>query len=386
MKLGCLQKHWLKRWKHWGETMDSPPAIPDGELETDLDFIKQITIFATCAILIAVGIFAYMIFTGEILLNGPSALVLEKEENYDSLVEFDSVDNLSGDGVDVCMVDSGIDMTHTDLSDLRLADWSDFIGSGSSPYDDNGHGTMMAGILVADGALSGLARDINLYVAKALSGSGEGDDATVAEAIDWCISKNVNIISLSLGGNASGFSIILGDAVEDAVEDAYNAGIVVIAAAGNDGGSGDDGDVSSPGIVDTVICVGGVDINGNQWDGSSIGDNNGRIWPPMLPRNSPDEKPEVVAPAHKVPVIMPGDEWGLSSGTSAATVYVTAAVALMFEEYPELKDGGTDMLNDLKQWIADSSKKKSGQENHDDHYGYGLLQMEKLIDAAQPTA
>lgn len=386
MKLGCLQKHWLKRWKRWGESMDSPPAIPDGELETDLDFIKQITIFATCLILIAVGIFAYMIFTGEILLNGPSALVLEKEENYDSLVEFDSVDNLSGDGVDVCMVDSGIDMTHTDLSDLRLADWSDFIGSGSSPYDDNGHGTMMAGILVADGALSGLARDVNLYVAKALSGSGEGDDATVAEAIDWCISKNVNIISLSLGGNASGFSIILGDAVEDAVEDAYNAGIVVIAAAGNDGGSGDDGDVSSPGIVDTVICVGGVDINGNQWDGSSIGDNNGRIWPPMLPRNSPDEKPEVVAPAHKVPVIMPGDEWGLSSGTSAATVYVTAAVALMFEEYPELKDGGTDMLDDLKQWIADSSKKKSGQENHDDHYGYGLLQMEKLIDAAQPTA
>ena len=366
--------------------MDSPPAIPDGELETDLDFIKQITIFATCVILIAVGIFAYMIFTGEILLNGPSALVLEKEENYDSLVEFDSVDNLSGDGVDVCMVDSGINMTHTDLSDLRLADWSDFIGSESSPYDDNGHGTMMAGILVADGALSGLARDVNLYVAKALSGSGEGDDATVAEAIDWCISKNVNIISLSLGGNASGFSIILGDAVEDAVEDAYNAGIVVIAAAGNDGGSSDDGDVSSPGIVDTVICVGGVDINGNQWDGSSIGDNNGRLWPPMLPRNSPDEKPEVVAPAHKVPVIMPGDEWGLSSGTSAATVYVTAAVALMFEEYPELKDGGTDMLDDLKQWIADSSKKKSGQENHDDHYGYGLLQMEKLIDAAQPTA
>jgi len=361
------------------------PEIPDGELESDLDFIKQITIIATGVILIAAGVFAYMIFTGEISLSGPTALVLEKEEDFDKLVQYNSVDHLSGNGVDVCMVDSGIDMTHSDLSNLNLADWSDFIGSKSNPYDDNGHGTMMAGILVADGGLTGLAIDVNLYVAKALSGGGEGDDATVAQAIDWCVSKNVNIISLSLGGNASGFSIILGDAVEDAVENAYDAGIVVIAAAGNDG-QNDDGDVSSPGIVDTVICVGGVDVNGNLWEGSSIGDNNGRIWPPMLPRNSPDEKPEVVAPGHKVPVIMLGDNWGLSSGTSAATVYVTGAVALMFEAHPELKDGGTAMLDNLKQWIADSSKKSSGQDNHDDHYGYGMLQMDDLIQAAAPSS
>ena len=102
----------------------------------------------------------------------------------------------------------------------------------------------------------------------------------------------------------------------------------------------------------------------------------------MMPRNSPDEKPEVVAPGHKVPVIMLGDNWGLSSGTSAATVYVTGAIALMLEANPDLKDGGSDMLDDLKQWIADSSQKRSGQENHDDYYGYGLLQMEELISLA----
>jgi len=370
---------------HWGEIVQPAPHIPDGELDTDLDFFKQVTVFATIVVLLAVGIFTYMIYTGEIRLSGPSALILEREEDFDNLVQFNSVDHLSGDGVDVCMVDSGIDMTHSDLSELNLADWSDFIGNKDAPYDDNGHGTMMAGILVADGELTGLATDVDLYVAKALSGSGEGDDATVAEAIDWCVSNNVHIISLSLGGNASGFSIILGDAVETAVENAYDAGIVVIAAAGNDGGSNDDGDVSSPGIVQTVICVGGVDIDGNIWSGSSIGDNNGRLWPPMLPRNSPDEKPEVVAPAHKVPVIMLDNEWGRSSGTSAATVYVTGAVALMFEEYPDLKDGGTNMLDDLKQWIADSSLKRSGQNNHDDYYGYGMLQMDDLIDAAGTT-
>ena len=362
--------------------MQPAPQIPDGELETDLDFIQQLTVFASCVILIAVGIFAYMIYTGEISLSGPSALVFEKEEDFDRLVQFDQVDEYSGKGVSVCMVDSGIDMSHGDLSELNLADWSDFIGNGDEPYDDNGHGTMMAGILVADGSLTGLAVDVDLYVAKALSGNGEGNDETVAEAINWCIAKDVNIISLSLGGNASGFSIILGDQVEDAVENAYNEGIVVVAAAGNDGGANDDGDVASPGIVDTVICVGGVDSNGNIWSGSSVGDNNGRLWPPMMPRNSPDEKPEVVAPGHEVPVIMPGNNWGLSSGTSAATVYVTGAIALLLEANPNLKGGGTDVLDNLKQWIADSSKKKSGQENHDDYYGYGLLQMDELFSQA----
>ena len=134
--------------------MQPAPHIPDGELETDLDFIKQLTVFASSILLIAVGVFAYMIFTGEISLSGPSALVLEKEEDFDRLVQYDIVDSYSGEGVSVCMVDSGIDMTHSDLSELNLADWSDFISNQDSPYDDNGHGTMMAGILVAEGAVS----------------------------------------------------------------------------------------------------------------------------------------------------------------------------------------------------------------------------------------
>lgn len=362
--------------------MSMLPPIPDAKIEDDLDFMRVVTIVSSALILIAVGWYGWLILAGEISLTGPSSIVLDKEEDFDSLIQYNSVDQYSGDGVDVCMVDSGIDMTHSDLSNLNLADWSDFISSRSEPYDDHGHGTMMAGILVADGGLSGIAIDVNLYVAKALSGNGEGDDSTVAQAIDWCVTKNVNIISLSLGGNASGFSIILGDAVEDSVEAAYDAGIVVVAAAGNDG-ENDDGDVASPGIVDTVICVGGVDVNGNLWSGSSVGDNNGRLFPPMLPRNSPDEKPEVVAPAHKVPVIMLNNNWGLSSGTSAATVYVTGAIAILFESNPDLKDGGTDMLDNLKQWIADSSKKRGGQENHDNHYGYGMLQMSDLLVESQ---
>ena len=362
--------------------MDELIPIPEAEVEDDLDFIKMITIFASAILLIGVGMFTWQILAGEISLFGPSSLVLEKEESFHSLIQYDDVDGLSGNGVGVCIVDSGIDVEHQDLENLNLAGWSDFVGTSSTPYDDNGHGTSMAGILVADGGLTGIARGVDLYVAKALSNDGEGNDATVAEAIDWCITNEVDIISLSLGGSPSGFSIILGDAVEDAVESAYDAGIVVIAAAGNDG-ENDDGDVASPGIVDTVICVGGVKDSGDLWGGSSIGDNDGRLWPPLLPRNSPDEKPEVVAPAHDVPVISISGEWGLSSGTSAATVFVTGAVALMFDDKPELMEGGPDMLDNLKQWIVDSSKMRSDQNGHDDHYGYGMLQMKDLIEASQ---
>ena len=362
--------------------MEELPSIPDAEIDVDFDFIKKLTTVAVSILFVVFGYYTWQIISGDLSWNGPSNLVLEQEEDFKSLIQYDEVDNFSGSGVDVCIVDSGIAATHRDLEEMNLADWSDFIGSSTEPYDDNDHGTMMAGILVADGGLSGIAMDVNLYVAKALAANGSGDDATVAQAIDWCISKDVDIISLSLGGATSGASVIFGDDVESAVDSAYDQGIVVVAAAGNDG-SNDDGDVASPGTVDTVICVGGVDANGNLWSGSSIGDNDGRIWPILLPRNSPNEKPEVVAPAESVPVIIPGDSWIMASGTSAATVFVTGAIAILFEAYPELMDGGTDMLDNLKQWIVDSSKTSDGQDGHDDHYGYGLLQINGLLEASQ---
>jgi len=367
---------------HWDDKMDSEIQSAIIEPEEDFDFIKQLTVIASAILVCSALWFVWQVWDGSISLTGPSSFVTEKEENFDSLVQYDSVDHLSGKDVAVCIVDSGIEESHPDLDNMNLAGWTDFIGNKSSPYDDNGHGTMMAGILVADGGLSGIAKNVELYVAKALSGEGTGSDNTVAQAIDWCITNNVNIISLSLGGATSGASIIFGDAVENAVDDAYDAGIVVVAAAGNDG-ENDDGDVASPATVSTVICVGGVDDLGRIWSGSSVGDNNGRLWPLLLPRNDPDRKPEVVAPGHEVPVIMTGGGWGISSGTSAATVYVTGAIALMFENNPDLKTGGTDMVDNVKDWIMSSSKMKDGQQEHDDYYGYGLIQFDALIEASQ---
>ena len=316
----------------------------------------------------------------------PTAGALEAQEVYGELIQT-NIKDLDGTGVRVCIVDSGIDTTHKDLSGMNLVAWRDFVNNQEQPYDDQGHGTSMAGILVADGWMEGVAPKVELVVAKALSGNGTGDDGVVADAIDWCVDQNVQIISLSLGG-APGlipFSIFGGRDSSDAADDAIDQGIVVIAAAGNDGGPDDDGDVAHPSSERLVISVGGHTEDGSHWSGSSTGDNNGNLIPLILPRQDPHKKPEVVAPAEGVPVINNDGTWSIVDGTSAATVFVTGAIALLLEAVPSLAanetSGSSDSVIQIKQAIMDTSKPLPGQDGHDDDYGYGMLQIENLINS-----
>jgi serine protease AprX len=140
--------------------------------------------------------------------------------------------------------------------------------------------------------------------------------------------------------------------------------------------------------VEDVICVGGIIRNGGIWTGSSKGDNNGRLWPnPILPRGDPDMKPEVVAPGHEVPVLMAtgvGNEawWGWSSGTSAATAWMSGALALLLEYDPDLQrenSQGRTSIQNVKAMIMENSQMKEGQSEHDDHYGYGHLRVDLII-------
>ena len=175
------------------------------------------------------------------------------------------------------------------------------------------------------------------------------------------------------------FSIGSGRTSGDAANDAIDAGVYVVAAAGNDG-EDDDGDVAHPSSEAGVISVGGVTIKGTHWSGSSKGDNNGRLLPlPILmPRGDPNKKPEVVAPAEGVPVLTEDGGWGIADGTSAATVYVTGALCLLLEQKPELKpeaSNGADTVDTVKRWLMDSAVPEEGQTTHDDYYGYGLLNV-----------
>lgn len=361
--------------------------IPEATLISHNDSLRPILgILLAITVILATGYLIALVIEENPFGIRPTSEALEAQSVYQELVQIDEVGG-DGTGVKVCIVDSGIDTSHADLSGVNLVAWRDFVGSQDSPYDDQGHGTSMAGILVGDGYIEGVAPNVDLVVAKALSENGSGEDSIVAEAIDWCVDQGVQIISLSLGG-APGlipFNPFAGRDSSDAASDAIDLGIVVIAAAGNDGGPDDDGDVAHPSSERLVISVGGTTQTGEHWSGSSTGDNNGNLFPLILPRNQPHEKPEIVAPAESVPVINNRGTWQLVDGTSAATVYVTGAIALLLEQNPELGTNGgqasEDTVIQIKQAIMDTAKPLPTQDGHDDDYGYGMIQIANLLDS-----
>ena len=353
-----------------------------------------IVIGASAAIIVLLSVAVVMLWVWaeveDVNIGGPPSALLTWEDEYRGITGLDAVQG-DGTGVILCIVDSGIDMGHPDLEDIELTGWLDAIDGATQPYDDEGHGTAMAGIIVAQDGLQGNAPGVSLLVAKAIGEGGTGDDEQISEAVDWCVDKQADIISLSLGGDQGfGSGFLSSDALEESVEDAIDEGVFVVAAAGNDG-EDDDGDVESPGSVEDVICVGGITRAGSIWTGSSEGDNNGRIWPnPILPRDDPDKKPEVVAPAHEVPVLMAGGMgngawWGWSSGTSAATAWVSGALAIVLEANPEMQregdSGGASAVAQMKSVIMQNSQMQEGQSEHDNHYGYGILRVDLLMQA-----
>ena len=305
---------------------------------------------------------------------GPSLWALEA-------VQIDEMQGLgwSGRGVVVALVDSGIDLSHPDLSNVTLAGWLDLVNGGAVPYDDEGHGTMMAGIIAG---VWGGAPNASLFVVKAIRSDGTSSDSIVADAVRRALDPDGNgdrsdaadIVSLSLGG---GGLPILGTETERAVKEAIAWGTIVVAAADNDG-EADDGEVASPASVALAIAVGAVDRHGRIAPFSSAGANRGSLFPPVLPRSDPNRKPELVAPGVDIWCAVPGGGHEFASGTSHATAFVSAALALILEalpQYQQERSGGETTIVKFKEALMESALAMEGQSvPHDDHYGYGLLQ------------
>ncbi|NQE55111.1 Subtilisin-like serine protease [ANME-1 cluster archaeon GoMg3.2] len=168
---------------------------------------------------------------------------------------------VTGKGVVVAILDTGVDYTHPALGGCKgfgckVIDGYDIVNDDWDPMDNDGHGTMVAGIIAANGALKGVAPDAELRVYKVLEpseyGPASGDTSDVIAGIDEAIKDEADIICMSLGGELG----VTDTALAFAVSRAVDAGVIVVAAAGNDGPW--IGTIYSPASYEDVIAVGSV--------------------------------------------------------------------------------------------------------------------------------
>ena len=314
-----------------------------------------------------------------------SPVLPETEWAYETTGIRDLQDSgLDGSGVHVCMVDTGIDATHPDLSNLTLAGFRDFYEGEHGLVRDVGedsHGTMMAGLLVADGKFYGAAPGVDLSIALALGPAGtSGQEDRVAQAIRWCrITQNADIVSLSLGSDPGDGMGIQSETVL-AVQEALDAGIFVVAAAGNTGNDASISDVSVPANMQGVIAVGASTRSGNVWSNSA----NGSMVDPYTQENRsyPDQKPEVSAPGvllFSTTSTQIEPPYAYSTGTSDSTVLVTGALALILELHGTALAGDDGVIDAeememVKRTLASSCDKSGIDGNpHDARGGYGFL-------------
>ncbi|SEQ79001.1 S8 family peptidase [Piscibacillus halophilus] len=292
---------------------------------------------------------------------------------------------LTGKGVNVAVIDTGI-YPHADLEG-RIVGFVDFVDGQEEAYDDNGHGTHCAGDVAGDGAMSdgqyqAPAPKANVIGVKVLDKMGSGSLSTVMEGVQWCIEHqeefNIDVISMSLGSPAnSSYPTEDDDPMVQVVEAAWDAGMVVCVAAGNEGP--DHQTIASPGISDKVITVGAMDDRGTaDYEDDDIAEFSSRG-----PTIYNEVKPDVVAPGVDIISLRApnsyfdkiqkaarvGEYYTTMSGTSMATPICAGVVALMLEYNPDwTPDEVKAQLMEHAEGFGDANT-----------YGAGLIQVDRVV-------
>lgn len=259
---------------------------------------------------------------------------------------------LTGKGVNIAILDTGV-YSHPDLTRPfnRIVAFKDFINHRKLPYDDNGHGTHIAGDAAGNGWMSkgkykSPAPEAGLVGVKVLDKNGDGYDSTIIKGIEWCIINRkrlkLRILSMSFGGAVN--PPCSEDPLCQAVEKAVKAGLTVVIAAGNSGPGRKT--IESPGICPSAITVGAVD------DRRTLVQADDRItwYSSRGPTPRGRKKPDLVAPGETIislraprskldrelPYLRVAKDYFVLSGTSVSTPIVSGVIAQLLQKNPSL--------------------------------------------------
>ncbi|NDI34810.1 S8 family peptidase [Chengkuizengella sediminis] len=217
-----------------------------------------------------------------------------------------------GDGIKISVIDTGVDFNHPDLKD-QLRRGFNFIYPHMPPWDDNGHGTHIAGTIAASNEQKGIvgtAPKAQLHPIKAFDHKGTAYSSDIIQAIEWSIRNQMNIINMSFGMSYRSQSLL------DAIKQANELGIITVASSGNDGKKET---VDYPARFTPTISVGATSTKKRLASFSNKGKNI-----------------DIYAPGEKIFSTWPNRKYVELNGTSMATSHVSGIIALMLSINPNL--------------------------------------------------
>lgn len=273
----------------------------------------------------------------------------------------DSVASASAGGKKVCVIDSGLDLPHEDMGTLGgTINGTNDSGTGNW-YDAGGpHGTHVAGTIAAldnsFGVRGVIGSDPNLHIVKVFNESGWGYSSSLVSAIETCADNGADVVNMSLGGGGSS------QTEANAMQNLYNQGVLLVAAAGNDGSAYSSTDpMSYPASYNAVMSVAAVDSSKNL---ASFSQKNSQV--------------EISGPGVSVLSTYPEGtggqgNYGTMSGTSMASPHVAGVAALVWSHHP------TCSAQEIRS-VLNNTAQDLGAAGRDVKFGYGLAQSKDAID------
>lgn len=282
---------------------------------------------------------------------------------------------LTGKGINVGVIDTGIDGEHPDLKG-RVTAFYDVINKKQQAYDDHGHGTHCSGTIGGgdtSGTSIGVAPEVTFTGVKVLSGSGSGSWAGVLDGMNWVADPDQNpdtndhpaLVSNSWGGGSPS-----GDPADNplckAIEGWVNLGMLPVFANGNSGPG--EGSVGLPAGCPLAFAVGATDVNDQIARFSSRG--------PAVWSTGSLQKPQVSAPGVDVKSSTPGGGYNTWSGTSMATPHVAGLAALVVQSA-----GGKIDMKELASLLMNKST-DLGDDGSDNAFGAGRIDAFKTLSSS----